>query len=213
MNGNFSTCPFFWAMHFISTWNHKVGKGETASNLCGHLPCRFDRKGWKHLFHTQTKCLHFVAGGPWWNCDTHPTERVRVKERIKEVTFEAFNILDVLVWFFFFKQGSHFCFFYKKAHLLANVIFHYFFNVTITMKGLLIFTEHSGVSDQHLILIQFMFWLPYAFLSFCKCPRLPVWTSRSFSGERKYECEEEKWTRGRKKKTEHKINILVKTKC
>ena len=40
--------------------------------VCVSLPCRFDRRGWKHLFHKQTGCHHFAAGGLWWNCDTRP---------------------------------------------------------------------------------------------------------------------------------------------
>lgn len=41
--------------------------------LCLLLPCRFGRRGWKHLFHKQTRCHRFAAGGLWWNCDTHPS--------------------------------------------------------------------------------------------------------------------------------------------
>lgn len=60
-------------------WSQKGHQGVVL--LCGHsiyvrlsLPCRFGRRGWKHLFHKQTRCHRFAAEGLWWNCDTHPSE-------------------------------------------------------------------------------------------------------------------------------------------
>lgn len=41
-------------------------------------------------------------------------------------------------------------------------------------------------------LTVFRFPLPYASLSFCRCPRPPVWTSRSFSGDKEMNIEERK---------------------
>lgn len=45
------------------------------------LPCRFGRRGWKHLFRKQTACLHFAAAAPWWSCGTRPSEEQKEGRR------------------------------------------------------------------------------------------------------------------------------------
>lgn len=45
------------------------------------LPCRFGRRGWKHLFRKQTACLHFAAAAPWWSCGIRPSEEQKEGRR------------------------------------------------------------------------------------------------------------------------------------
>lgn len=128
-----------------------------------YLPCRSDRRGWKHLSHKQTACLRSAAAGPWWNCDTRPseTEKTKVTWRLTLPAFPSlFNCAErkyvnewmcVRLWTCGRKQDENIPFGKVRCR----------------------FCRDRGC-----------FWLPYASLSSCKCPRLLVWTSRSFSEER-----------------------------
>lgn len=65
-----------------------------------YLPCRSDRRGWKHLSHKQTTCPHSAAAGPWWNCDTRPSEtEMRAMQHLKLSTFgRALIVRDVYLY-------------------------------------------------------------------------------------------------------------------
>lgn len=98
-----------WVKHFIVCFSlhslaYKSAKLDKDMLLVvcvrlPYLPCRSDRRGWKHLSHKQTTCPHSAAAGPWWNCDTRPSEtEMRAMQHLKLSTFgRALIVRDVYI--------------------------------------------------------------------------------------------------------------------
>lgn len=92
------------------------------------LPCRFGRRGWKHLFRKQTACLHFAAAAPWWSCGTRPSEEQK-EERRKGIC---------IFWKRHFYGESQVCFFlcFSLSFEVTRAVLHWQATSLVMVKWL-----------------------------------------------------------------------------